>query len=321
MGDLEVWAIWRSACRRIRKLTFWNFASIGLQTPLRSHAGAGCSKRSTPRCQQNHRGISGRAPARKPRFRPLAACRFPFFPRGRKVVPPSTPALSYRHVRTNLNSMGNQPSQPKITAQDRAILQLKKQRDSLKQYQRKLAGVVDRQTSLAKQALQDGNPEKAKLYLRLKKRQQSVISSSYEQLNTLEGLIGTIEFKLIEKDVLYGLQQGNEVLKKLNSEMSVEKIDRVLDDLEEERVKVDEVSDALGSGLTNLEEAEVDDEFEALEREYGKQKTPTQPEEAVSGKAAELPDVPKVPTMPEVPREDTLSEVQESGGDKAAIAE
>lgn len=217
--------------------------------------------------------------------------------------------------------MGNQPSQPKITAQDRAILQLKKQRDSLKQYQRKLAVVVDRQTSLAKQALQDGNPEKAKLYLRLKKRQQSVISSSYDQLNTLEGLIGTIEFKLIEKDVLYGLQQGNEVLKKLNSEMSVEKIDRVLDDLEEERVKVDEVSDALGSGLTNLEEAEVDDEFEALEREYGKQKEQPKAEKDVSDKVADLPEVPKVPTMPEVPQEETLNKVQESGRDKVAIAE
>ncbi|OBA23280.1 hypothetical protein METBIDRAFT_14427, partial [Metschnikowia bicuspidata var. bicuspidata NRRL YB-4993] len=163
--------------------------------------------------------------------------------------------------------MGNQPSQPKITAQEKAIFQLKRQRDNLKQYLKRINVVIERQTALAKQAVQDGNMDKAKIYLRLKKHQQSLINSTYDQLETLENLIGTIEFKLIEKDVLYGLSQGNEVLKKLNSEMSVDKIDRVMDDLEEERVKVDEVMDILGLGLTNAEEHEVDDELEALELE------------------------------------------------------
>lgn len=163
--------------------------------------------------------------------------------------------------------MGQQTSQPKITAQDRAIFQLKRQRDNLKQYQRKLNTVIDRQTELAKLALKDGNPDRAKVLLRLKKHQQSVINTTYEQLGNLENLIGTIEFKLIEKDVIYGLSQGNEVLKKLNSEMSVEKIDKVLDDLEDERLKVDEVSDMLGSGLSNLDENEVEEELQRLEEE------------------------------------------------------
>lgn len=187
--------------------------------------------------------------------------------------------------------MGQQTSQPKITAQDKAIYQLKRQRDNLKQYQRKLNVVIDRQTALAKQALKDGKPDKAKLYLRLKKHQQTVVNSTYDQLGNLENLIGTIEFKLIEKDVLYGLSQGNEVLKKLNSEMSVEKIDKVLDDLEDERLKVDEVSDMLGSGLSNLEETEVDEELERLEQEVlGKKvaEQPAKPEQAVP----KLPDAP-----------------------------
>lgn len=191
------------------------------------------------------------------------------------------------------HTMGQQTSQPKITAQDKAIYQLKRQRDNLKQYQRKLNVVIDRQTELAKQALKDGKIDKAKLYLRLKKHQQSVINTTYDQLGNLENLIGTIEFKLIEKDVVYGLSQGNEVLKKLNNEMSVEKIDKVLDDLEEERLRVDEVSDLLGSGLSNSEENEVEEELERLERE-------------VWGKAPEqqnTEDVSKVPQMPDVPTE------------------
>lgn len=198
--------------------------------------------------------------------------------------------------------MGQQTSQPKITAQDRAIFQLKRQRDNLKQYQRKLNTVIDRQTELAKLALKDGKPDRAKVLLRLKKHQQSVINTTYEQLGNLENLIGTIEFKLIEKDVIYGLSQGNEVLKKLNSEMSVEKIDKVLDDLEDERLKVDEVSDMLGSGLSNLDENEVEEELQRLEEEVlgkkveePKKKVKDAAEEAeeLNGKVeVNLPDAP-----------------------------
>lgn len=165
--------------------------------------------------------------------------------------------------------MGNQPSQPKITAQDKAIFQLKQQRDKLKQYQRRLNVIVQRQNDLAKEAINKNDLVKAKFYLRSKKQQESTIIKTYDQLDNLESLIGTIEFKLIEKDVLYGLQQGNQVLAKLNSEMSVDKIDKVLDDIEDERLKVDEVSNMLGMGsaLSNSEEDEVDEELNRLNEE------------------------------------------------------
>lgn len=191
--------------------------------------------------------------------------------------------------------MGQLTSQPTITAQDKAIYQLKSQRDNLKQYHKRLNVIIDRQTTLAKQALKEGKPEKAKLYLKLKKQQQSVVNKTYDQLGNLENLIGTIEFKLIEKDVLYGLSQGNDVLKRLNSEMSVDKIDKILDDLEDEKLKVDEVSDMLGSGLSNAEETEVDEEFERMEAELGLgEKKETVPEvKAPEHKVPELPEVPK----------------------------
>lgn len=209
--------------------------------------------------------------------------------------------------------MGQGPSQPKITAQDRAIFQLKRQRDNLKQYQRKLAVIIEKQQGLAKQALVEGKKDKAKFYLRLRKQQELTINKTYEQLGNLENLIGTIEFKLIEKDVVYGLSQGNEVLKKLNSEMSVEKIDKVIDDLEDERLKVDEVSDMLGMGsLSHSEENEVDEEMAALERELAPkeaEKPQEEPKEDIL-----LPDAPtKVPEREEpeeVPQEEQEEEEQ-----------
>lgn len=168
--------------------------------------------------------------------------------------------------------MGQSPSTPKITAQDRAIFQLKQQRDKLKQYQRRLDHVIVRQTELARQAIKNKQPERAKVYLRLKKQQETTIAKTYEQLGNLEHLIGTIEFKLIEKDVVQGLSIGNEVLKKLNSEMSVERLDKLLDSVDEEQMKAAEILDLLGmSGLSlsNGEETEVDEELRKMEIEEG----------------------------------------------------
>lgn len=202
--------------------------------------------------------------------------------------------------------MGQQTSTPKITLQDRAIFQLKQQRDKLKQYQRKLNTIIERQNKLAKEAIVKKDNARAKVYLRSKKQQQTTITKTYEQLDNLETLIGTIEFKLIEKDVMYGLEQGNAVLKTLNSEMSVDKIDKVLDDLEDERLKVDEVLDMLGmgSGLSNGEEHEVDEELANLEAEVnGTNKVETEVLQDI-----DMPAVPNTNPESKIPMEEEEEE-------------
>lgn len=198
--------------------------------------------------------------------------------------------------------MGAQGSKATVTQQDKAIFQLKRQRDSLKQYQKKLYIVIEKQTEGARAALREGKPEKAKLYLKLKKQQQTTVNSTYEQLANLEGLIGTIEFKLIEKDVLNGLTEGNKVLKKLNSEMSIEKIDKVMDDIEEEVVRVEEVSELLGTKLSQVEELEVDEELQALENEVlgTKESVPKLPELPSSQKVSEPQDLSNMPKVPSI---------------------
>ncbi|KAK6458610.1 Snf7-domain-containing protein [Scheffersomyces xylosifermentans] len=216
--------------------------------------------------------------------------------------------------------MGQQPSTPKITAQDRAIFQLKQQRDKLKEYQRRLTFVIDKQTNLARQALKNNQPDRAKFYLRSKKQQESTIVKTCEQLDNLEGLIGTIEFKLIEKDVIYGLEQGNKVLKKLNNEMKIEKIDKILDDLEDEKLKVDEIGDALGmgSGLSKSEEIEVDEEFEKLDQEVNGIKEQPKKDDVV---VPDLPEAPQVGILPDAPRqslEEAQKQEEEENKDKQA---
>lgn len=218
------------------------------------------------------------------------------------------------------HAMGQTLSTPRITPQDRAVFQLKQQRDKLRQHQTKLAAVVERHTALARRALAQGHPERARFYLRAKQHQQSTIAKTYAQLDTLEQLIGTIEFKLIEKDVLEGLRQGNAVLRELNREMSVERIEAVLDDLEEERVKVEEALEVLGRGLTRGEENEVEEEMARLAAEA----LPQTPQAAVQAPQAAAPaaaDLPRVPPLPMAPTGELEDAEEETSREEAAREE
>jgi len=67
--------------------------------------------------------------------------------------------------------------------------------------------------------------------------------------------------------VLYGLQQGNQVLKEIHKEMSLEAVERLIEETDEARAYQREVSNLLAGAMTNEEEDAVEDELEALERE------------------------------------------------------
>lgn len=45
---------------------------------------------------------------------------------------------------------------------------------------------------------------------------------------SLSQQVSSIEFSLVEKDVLFGLKQGNSVLKELNREMSIENVEKLM---------------------------------------------------------------------------------------------
>ncbi|CAG8670948.1 12137_t:CDS:2, partial [Dentiscutata heterogama] len=124
--------------------------------------------------------------------------------------------------------MGSKTS--KITSQDQAILDLKIQRDKLKQYQKKLQVISDKETEIAKKALHNGNKRGALLALKKKRYQEQLLKKTDTQLLNLEELTQTIEFALVEKDVLSGLELGNNILNEIHKEMSIEKVEKLMED-------------------------------------------------------------------------------------------
>ncbi|KAK7694912.1 hypothetical protein QCA50_002100 [Cerrena zonata] len=163
--------------------------------------------------------------------------------------------------------MGGGQSVPKITKQDRAILELKLQRDKVKQYQKKIQTVLDREHEIAKQCLATGQKDRALLALRRRKYQESLLSKTDGQLENLEQLVSTIEFSLVEVSVLHGLQQGNEVLKEIHKELNIENVERILDETAEAREVQREIGDMLANTLSMEDEEAVQAELRELQSE------------------------------------------------------
>ncbi|KAG9687311.1 charged multivesicular body protein-like protein 6, partial [Aureobasidium melanogenum] len=191
--------------------------------------------------------------------------------------------------------MGNSSSTPKISAQDRAILDMKNQRDKLHQYQKRITVITNREKEIAKECLRNGDKRRALLALRKKKYQESLLAKTDQQLAQLETLTSDVEFALVQKDVVFGLQQGTKVLKEIHKEMGgLERVELILGENEEAQAYQNEINEMLGTRMTNQEEDEVEDELEALAAEANRQRMPSTVEEGVIAPMPNAPtDAPK----------------------------
>ncbi|OKL58772.1 hypothetical protein UA08_05550 [Talaromyces atroroseus] len=164
--------------------------------------------------------------------------------------------------------MGNTNSSHKISSQDRAILDLKNQRDKLHQYQKRIIVLTDRETAIAKECLARNDRKRALLALRRKKYQETLLAKTDAQLAQLEQLTSQVEFALVQKDILFGLQQGTQVLQAINKEMGgLAAVEKLMGETEDARAYQEEISQMLAGQMSNQDEDEVEDELEALQRE------------------------------------------------------
>ncbi|KFY30096.1 hypothetical protein V494_08268 [Pseudogymnoascus sp. VKM F-4513 (FW-928)] len=160
--------------------------------------------------------------------------------------------------------MGNGPSKP--SAQDEAILNLKIQRDRLHKYQKRITVITAREHAIAATLLKQGDRPRALLALRRKKYQESLLAKTDAQLEQLEVLTSSVEFALVQKDVVFGLKEGTRVLKEIQREMGgLEQVEKLMGETADAVAYQQEVSDMLGGKISNHDEDEVEDELEALE--------------------------------------------------------
>jgi len=184
------------------------------------------------------------------------------------------------------------------------------QRDKLKQYQKKIQTVLDREQEIARQHVQAGNKVRALIALRRRKYQENLLVTTEGQLETLEQLVSTIEFSLVQQSVLHGLKQGNEVLTQIHKEMNMESVEKLLEETAEAQAYQREIDEMLANTLSLDEEEAVQAELKAMQEEAAiaaRQEDPQKP--------LELPNVPndepvvEGPGRDEVPAEETRAKV------------
>ncbi|XP_055609153.1 charged multivesicular body protein 6 [Uranotaenia lowii] len=174
----------------------------------------------------------------------------------------------------------------RVTEQDKAVLQLKQQRDKLKQYQKRIELELEKDREMAKKCLATGRKERAKTLLRKKKYQEKLLSNTDAQLETIEKLAADIEFAQVEAQIVQGLKAGNEALKKVNEMLSIDEVERIMDETRESIEKQQEIDALLNGVLTEEDEDEVLAELEQL---IGTGEASAAPAE----EDLQLPDVPQ----------------------------
>lgn len=143
--------------------------------------------------------------------------------------------------------------------------------------------------------------------LRKKKYQEQVLSRADGQLENLERMVHDLEFAQVETKVVDGLKIGNTALKQLHALLSIDEIEKVMDDTREGIEKQREIDEVLSSTLATEEafdESELEAELDALTEADINEKAPEVPEDVL------LPDVPK--DLPEEEKKDrTKEKIQE----------
>lgn len=102
------------------------------------------------------------------------------------------------------------------------------------------------------------------MLLRKKKYQEKMLDTADAQLENLEKLAADLEFAQVELQVLDGLKAGNAALAKVHEILTVDEVERVLDETREAVDKQQEIDALLTGVLTEDDEADVLAELDRL---------------------------------------------------------
>ncbi|KAL5965496.1 Charged multivesicular body protein 6 [Taenia solium] len=152
----------------------------------------------------------------------------------------------------------------RVTEHDKAVLQLKQQRDELKRYSRRINSSIEKDTATIKELVSRKQKQRALLLLKKKKYQEKLLEQSEQHLTTVESLINDLEFAQVQVQVVESLKKGNEALKKLNELMKLEDVEKILSDAQEAQDYQSELSALIAGNLTSRDDAEVEAELERL---------------------------------------------------------
>ncbi len=114
--------------------------------------------------------------------------------------------------------------------------------------------------------LAEGKKDRAKLALQKKKFQENLIAKTEAKILNIEELLNSVEYAKIQQEVLNALKEGNKSLQEINSQMSIDEVEKLMDDTAEAIAYQEEISRLLGTELTQEDNDLVLEELEKIEK-------------------------------------------------------
>lgn len=178
--------------------------------------------------------------------------------------------LSYDSSTVKLKPRTADSPEP-ITEEDRRIASVQTTLSSLQTQVDSLSSRVESLQKTAQTAVQAKNRNTALSALRSKKLAETALQQRRDMLHQLEEVYAKIEQAVDQAQFIQVMQASATTLKTLNQRVGgVEKVDAIMDDLREQVTQTDEVGRVMQeplSGNALVDENEVDEELEAMERE------------------------------------------------------
>ncbi|CEM02551.1 unnamed protein product [Vitrella brassicaformis CCMP3155] len=140
----------------------------------------------------------------------------------------------------------------RITDSDRAVLDLKAQRDQLQIHKRKLQSTISSDLSAAKRFIETKKKSLALLALKKKKHHETLIDQCDQHLLKIAELISNVEYAQVQETLVKALEVGNAAMKKMQQEISLDYVERLVEESEEARAYQQEVNAMLfKDGITD----------------------------------------------------------------------
>ena len=152
---------------------------------------------------------------------------------------------------------------------EKVLLECKMCRDKIKNYIKKCETTASKKRQKAKELLKNKQKDRAKVYLNQSKFHLTQAKVGDGQLKLIEDQINELQKATQLNEIRKVLENGNKVLKQLQSEINIEKWQEIKEDMEGLKEQQDEIGEFLRNN--NIDEGEyekdVQEEFEKLQKD------------------------------------------------------
>ena len=164
-----------------------------------------------------------------------------------------------------------EPENQEELSYDKAVLDLKVSRDRLKKYKQRIEQDNQKSLDLAKKLAKEGKLDRAKLVIRSMKQREAMITKVEGMQDQIQTQLDNLEQASMTRMVYDSLQSTNSILKQMTEEISVEKVEALMDENAEQNEKLEEVASLLAQNMSPEVEESAEEEYERMLGELGLQ--------------------------------------------------